>query len=223
MPTDLDPRPSLTAARRWRSGARDGLSQARSWLSAHRAPVAVVGGLAAASLLLWGGLVIASGDGAAEATRGQQTATPSSENEGAGREEGRADGPDAEPADPEPTPETDPTTEPVPASDLMPELVALPEPLDPDEHAPLDPTDADERWIVVLASYTRPTAAERDLRTRASDEDAALLWSSHYEGLTPELWVVFTGPFPDRGAALDAADTIGGDAYARELAPPAAG
>jgi hypothetical protein len=227
VPTDLDPRPRPSTTRRWLSEARSWLSQARSWLSTHRAPASVVGGLAAASLLLWGGLVVASGDGPA-ATRGQQAAAPSpvgedagqddagqddAGQEDAGQDDAPADGPDAAPTDPEPVPE----------SDLMPELVAMPEPLDPDDHAPLDPTDADERWIVVLASYTRPTAAERDLRTRASDEDAALLWSSHYEGLTPELWVVFTGPFPDREAALDAADARGGDAYARELAPPADG
>lgn len=207
MPTELDPRPHL--------------SEARSWLSAHRAAATVVGGLTAASLLLWGGLVVVTGSGATDpATRGQQAGAPSAIDAPAGD----ATDPGAPTADPDPTPDPTPDPDPMPdPDDLSPELVAQPEPLDPDDHAPLDPTDAGERWVVVLASYTRSSAAERDLGARAADEDAALLWSSHYGGLTPELWVVFTGPFPDREAALDAADTVGGDAYARELAPPADG
>jgi hypothetical protein len=89
------------------------------------------------------------------------------------------------------------------------------------EHAPLDPTDPDERWIVVVASYRGAAGAERAATERAEREghaDPQLLWSSHYPSLNPDLWVVYEGPFQDRATARAAAQGLGGGAYVRLLA-----
>jgi hypothetical protein len=89
------------------------------------------------------------------------------------------------------------------------------------EHAPLDPTDPDERWIVVVASYRGAAGAERAATERAEREghaDPQLLWSSHYPSLNADLWVVYEGPFEDRASARAAAQGLGGGAYVRLLA-----
>jgi hypothetical protein len=87
------------------------------------------------------------------------------------------------------------------------------------EHAPLDPTDADERWIVVVGSYSGEARAVREAERRSTDDEPRLLWSSHYPSLTPGWWVVYEGPFADRRAARDAADELGANAYVRLLRP----
>jgi hypothetical protein len=87
--------------------------------------------------------------------------------------------------------------------------------------APLDPTHPDERWIVVLSSFSGEQAArdEADARAARGGHEPKLLWSSHYPSLRPDLWVVYDGPFRDRATATAAADELGPGAYPRYLRP----
>jgi hypothetical protein len=87
------------------------------------------------------------------------------------------------------------------------------------EHAPLDPSRHDERWIVVVASYSSADSAQREARQWAdrAGHDPQLLWSSHYPSLNPDLWVVYEGPYAHRHAATAAASELGTGAYVRRL------
>jgi hypothetical protein len=87
------------------------------------------------------------------------------------------------------------------------------------EHAPLDPTRHDERWIVVVASYSSADSAQREAREWAdrAGHDPQVLWSSHYPSLNPDLWVVYEGPYAHRHAATVAASELGAGAYIRLL------
>jgi hypothetical protein len=90
--------------------------------------------------------------------------------------------------------------------------------------APLDPTRPDERWIVIVSSFTGEQAARQEAAARdgSSGQEPNLLWSSHYPSLRPDLWVVFEGPFRDRATAAATAEELGSGAYLRRLAahPP---
>lgn len=84
--------------------------------------------------------------------------------------------------------------------------------------APVALAGAQERWIVVIASLNGDDFAESDAWERAAREGGdAVLWSSHYPSLNPNLWVVFDGPFVDESLARDAANRRGGGAYERVL------
>jgi hypothetical protein len=89
------------------------------------------------------------------------------------------------------------------------------------ELAPLDPTHPDERWIVILSSFSGEQAArdEADARAARGGHEPKLLWSSHYPSLRPDLWVVYEGPFRDRATATGTADELGPGAYPRYLRP----
>jgi hypothetical protein len=87
--------------------------------------------------------------------------------------------------------------------------------------APLDPTHPDERWIVIVASFSGEQAARDQAAARAArgGHEPKLLWSSHYPSLRPDLWVVYEGPFRDRATATSTADELGPGAYLRQLRP----
>jgi cell division septation protein DedD len=87
------------------------------------------------------------------------------------------------------------------------------------EHAPLDPSRYDERWIVVVGSFSSADSARREARAWADrgGHDPQLLWSSHYPSLNPDLWVVYEGPYPHRHDATRAKDELGPGAYLRML------
>jgi hypothetical protein len=87
------------------------------------------------------------------------------------------------------------------------------------EHAPVDPSRHDERWIVVVGSYSNADNAQREARRWAdrAGHDPQLLWSSHYPSLNPDLWVVYEGPYEHRHAATVAARELGPGAYLRLL------
>jgi hypothetical protein len=87
--------------------------------------------------------------------------------------------------------------------------------------APLDPTHPDERWIVILSSFSGEQAARAEAEARAAGSEPKLLWSSHYPSLRPDLWVVYEGPFRDRATAIATADELGPGAYPRYLRPQA--
>jgi hypothetical protein len=82
--------------------------------------------------------------------------------------------------------------------------------------APIELRGTQTRWIVVLDSLAASDFTEAEALDRASD-DQQVLWSSHYPSLNPDIWVVADGPFDDRDAAIEAAERLGGGAYAREL------
>lgn len=86
-------------------------------------------------------------------------------------------------------------------------------------HAPVALDDAGEPWIVVRASMASGDfdAAGAQERARELGVDGGVLWSSHYPSLNPNFWVAYDGPFPDAEAARNAAESVGGDAYARAL------
>lgn len=85
--------------------------------------------------------------------------------------------------------------------------------------APIELSDGDGRWVVVIASLSEDSYDEAAARERAAEEgfDDNLLWSSHYPSLNPGLWVVFDGPFGDQEEARSAAAEIGGGSYPRLL------
>jgi hypothetical protein len=87
--------------------------------------------------------------------------------------------------------------------------------------APLDPTHPDERWIVIVASFSGEQAARDQAEARAArgGHEPKLLWSSHYPSLRPDLWVVYEGPFRDRATATATAEELGPGAYLRQLRP----
>jgi hypothetical protein len=242
--------------------SREHLDEVRSWVAERRLATGVLGGLLAASLVLWGGLLLATGG-----DRTSHLTASGTDQGGTG-----ASGEDGEPfssgiEEPESPPEPAPTADDEErdgerdddadddADDEESSRDAAAEDGDADEsegtvvleldgacevevdadaeddaatrqawrhpecvYAPLDPTQADERWIVVVYSFSERATAEREARSRAGGSDEPrLLWSSHYPSLNPELWVVYEGPFEDRRAASEAADELGAGAYLRLL------
>lgn len=87
------------------------------------------------------------------------------------------------------------------------------------EWAPVVLPPGGERWIVVLASLNSADFGPRDARARAQElgVSGAVLWSTHYPSLNPDLWVVFDGPFSSEAAAASAARNWGAAAYPRVL------
>ncbi|MCC5947543.1 MAG: hypothetical protein JJT89_03715 [Nitriliruptoraceae bacterium] len=86
-------------------------------------------------------------------------------------------------------------------------------------HAPIAVPDGEARYIVVTASLFPDEVDEQEARRRAdaAGDEVVLLWSTHYPSLTPDLWVVAAGPFPDQDAADAEAQRRGGGAYVRGL------
>lgn len=213
-------------------------AQVRTWLTEHRGATAVVAGLAAASLLLWGGLAVVASDPSDRPGRADRDTVAGGADDGAstdtsdtddadtapdGDADGADDGTDAdergEGADDD-AEDADADDEDADAEDADDEDDEDTPGPSPDDHEPLDPSRGDERFIVVVASYASGPSAQRDAEAWAEREghEPQLLWSSHYPALQPDLWVVFEGPYPDRDAARAAADRLGGGAYLRDLA-----
>jgi hypothetical protein len=223
--------------------------QLRAWLADRRGAVTVLGGLVTTSLLVWGALLVVSGGPQEPrvASSGSSRADPITPgHEAPGQEQAPPER--GEPAEGDELPGLDDERDPdagedpaggegsgdVPDAATVVDLhgacrVEVQNEDDPDqlqpwtfpecEHAPLDPTDPDERWIVVVSSFSSAENAQREAQARGEDQDPQLLWSSHYPSLRPELWVVFEGPFPDRRTAREEADRLGAGAYVRLLRP----
>lgn len=85
--------------------------------------------------------------------------------------------------------------------------------------APVSLEGVSERWIVVVASLNGNDFRFDEALARATESGlhGQVLWSSHYSSLNPDLWVVYDGPFPDRGSAATAAQRRGGSSYPRVL------
>jgi hypothetical protein len=173
-----------------------------------RVPVAIVGAVLAllvAALVL--ALVELSGDPqpVAKAPTSQPTATPSVPPEEGGTA-GATPTPDA--ATPTPGPATGenavPTTTPTPAPGATTGSVA-------------EWPSGKTAWTVVVASSTSRASAEK--KAKAAGPDAGVLHSNDFSSLRKGYWVVFAGEYEDQKAALAAAKSRGGDAYARRVVP----
>jgi hypothetical protein len=199
---------------------------------------AVVGGLVLLSLLAWFVLGLVTTDPQPrepEVLGGPAPSAPpprsgaSSAGDGADDQQDAEPAPDDEPPDESSDESSDEPDEPTERVTIDFDGVCTVE-LDPDEQtsrprpwqfeecarAPFRLQGAQTRWIVVLDSLAGSDFTESEALTRTSGSQQ-LLWSTHYPSLNPGLWVVVDGPYDDREAAIEAADRLGGGAYAREL------
>ena len=173
-----------------------------------RVPMAIVGAVLA---LLLAALVLAlvelSGDPqpVAKAPAGQATATPSVPPEEGG----------AAAATPTPAAAA-PTTTPTPANGQNAVPTTTPTPA-PTTGGTAEWPSGKTAWTVVVASSTSRAAAEK--KAKAAGADAGVLHSDDFSSLRKGYWVVFAGQYPDQKAAQAAAESRGGDAYARRVVP----
>lgn len=173
-----------------------------------RAPVAIVGGLLvllAAALAL--ALVELSGDPQPVARTPQATPAPTMAAPTATPTAGATPEPGATP-DPAATADPDASVTPDPGS-----TGAAGEPAE----WPADRT----AYTVVIASSASRAQAERRAREELDNgsADVGVLNSDDYSSLREGFWVVFSGQYESRSDAADAAETRGGEAYARRIVP----
>jgi hypothetical protein len=180
-----------------------------------RVPVAIVGAVLAllvAALVL--SLVELSGDPqpVAKAPTSQATATPT-----VPPEEGGAAAATPTPAAGTPTPgAATPTPTPTPANGQTAAPTTTPTPV-PATGGTAQWPSGKTAWTVVVASSTSRAAAQK--KAKAAGADAGVLHSDDFSSLRKGYWVVFAGQYPDQKAAQAAADSRGGDAYARRVVP----
>ncbi|WP_217915726.1 SPOR domain-containing protein [Miltoncostaea marina] len=114
---------------------------------------------------------------------------------------------------------TAPTTDDVPEPQPEPRPQPGPEP---------DPGDGASDWPPGRAAWTAVLSSVRDeadaraakARVRDGGDEAGVLWSSDFTGLRPGYWVVFSGVYDDRGAAVGQASRLRPEfpgAYARRI------